>query len=58
MAFTPRPPRGRFLPKKEAEHRINNYIRVQEVRLVGDNVEIGVYPTAVAIKMAQDQEMD
>ena len=29
--------------KKEAEHRINNFIRVSEVRLVGDNVEPGVY---------------
>ncbi len=55
MAFQPR---GRFIPKKEAEHRINNFIRVPEVRLVGDNVEIGVYPLAVAQKMAQDQGMD
>jgi translation initiation factor IF-3 len=58
MAFTPRPPRGRFLPKKEAEHRINNFIRSQEVRLVGENVEIGVYPLQVALRMAQDQELD
>jgi translation initiation factor IF-3 len=58
MAFTPRPPRGRFLPKKEAEHRINHFIRVPEVRLVGDNVEIGIYATAAALKMAQEQEMD
>jgi translation initiation factor IF-3 len=58
MAFTPRPPRGRFLPKKEAEHRINNFIRAQEVRLVGDNVEIGVYSTQEALRIAQDQEMD
>jgi translation initiation factor IF-3 len=58
MAFTPRPPRGRFIPKKEAEHRINHFIRVPEVRLVGDNVEVGVYPLAVAQKMAQDQQLD
>lgn len=58
MAFTPRPPRGRFLPKKEAEHRINNYIRVPEVRLVGENVEIGIYSTQDAIKMAQAQQLD
>lgn len=58
MAFTPRPPRGRFIPKKEAEHRINNFIRVPEVRLVGDNVEVGVYPLAVAQKMAQEQQLD
>ena len=50
--------RGRFVPRKEAEHRINHFIRVPQVRLVGDNVEVGVYPTAEAIKMAQDQQLD
>jgi translation initiation factor IF-3 len=44
--------------QKEAQHRINNYIRVPNVRLVGDNVEIGVYDTRVALKMAQDQDLD
>jgi translation initiation factor IF-3 len=58
MAFTPRPPRGRFIPKKEAEHRINHFIRVPEVRLVGDNVEVGVYPLATAQKIAQEQGLD
>ncbi|MGL6267024.1 MAG: translation initiation factor IF-3, partial [Chitinophagaceae bacterium] len=33
-------------------------IRVPQVRLVGDNVEIGVYPTSEAIKIAQQQELD
>lgn len=33
-------------------------IRVPEVRLVGDNVEVGVYPTAQAMKMAQEQDLD
>jgi len=28
------------------------------VRLVGDNIEQGVYPTAVAIKMAEEMELD
>jgi len=50
--------RGRFAPRKEAEHRINHFIRVPQVRLVGDNVEVGVYPTSEAIKMAQDQQLD
>lgn len=50
--------RGRFIPKKEAEHRINNYIRVPQVRLVGDNVEVGVYSTQEALRMAQDQQLD
>lgn len=50
--------RGRFVPRKEAEHRINHYIRVPEVRLVGENVEVGVYPTQEALKMAQQQQLD
>lgn len=33
-------------------------IRVPQVRLVGDNVEVGVYPTQEAMKMAQDQQLD
>ena len=49
--------RGRF-PQKEAEHRINHHIRVPQVRLVGDNVEVGVYPTQEALKIAQAQELD
>jgi translation initiation factor IF-3 len=50
--------RGRFAPRKEPEHRINQYIRVPQVRLVGDNVEVGVYPTQEALKMAQAQQLD
>src|SRR6476659_9208405 len=50
--------RGRFVPRKEAEHRINHHIRVPQVRLVGDNVTVGVYPTQEAMKMAQDQQLD
>ncbi len=50
--------RGRFAPRREAEHRINHFIRVPQVRLVGDNVEIGVYSTQDALKIAQQQELD
>ena len=50
--------RNRFVPRKEAEHRINHFIRVPQVRLVGDNVEVGVYPISEALKMAQDQQLD
>src|SRR5215471_7213384 len=50
--------RNRFAPRKEPEHRINHYIRVPQVRLVGDNVKVGVYPTSEALKMAQDQALD
>ena len=50
--------RGRFVPRKEAEHRINHHIRVPQVRLVGDNVTVGVYPTQEAQKIAQGLELD
>jgi len=33
-------------------------IRVPQVRLVGDNVEVGVYSIQEALRMAQDQQMD
>ncbi len=62
MAFPPRPPRGNFNPRfrkeQQQEHRTNNMIRVPHVRLVGDNVEVGVYPTTEALNMAQDQQLD
>ncbi|HEY4968132.1 MAG TPA: translation initiation factor IF-3 [Puia sp.] len=62
MAFPPRPPRGNFNPRfrkeQQQEHRTNNMIRVPNVRLVGENVTVGVYPTAEAQKMAQDQALD
>src|SRR6266496_3558550 len=50
--------RGRFAPRKEAEHRINQFIRAPQVRLVGDNVEVGVYSIQDALKMAQEQQLD
>ncbi|HSC52445.1 MAG TPA: translation initiation factor IF-3 [Phnomibacter sp.] len=60
MAFPPRD-RGRFNPRfrqPEPEHRINDRIRAQQVRLVGDNVTPGVYPLAEALKLAQGLELD
>lgn len=43
---------------KEDLHLINEKIRAKEVRLVGDNVEIGVYPIAQAIQIADDLGLD
>ncbi|QKX07498.1 translation initiation factor IF-3 [Aquimarina sp. TRL1] len=37
---------------------MNHKIRVDEVRLVGDNVEVGVYPTKKALALAEEQELD
>ena len=52
-----RPFRGRVV--KEDPHRINNRITgVNEVRLVGENVEQGIYPFTEAMKMAEDQGLD
>ena len=50
--------RGRFVPRKEAEHRINHFIRAPQVRLVGDNVEVGIYSLQDALRIAQDQQLD
>jgi translation initiation factor IF-3 len=50
--------RNRFAPRKEAEHRINHFIRVPQVRLVGDNVEVGIYSIQDALRIAQDQQLD
>ncbi len=52
---------GRFNPRyrqPEPEHRINERIKVPQVRLVGDNVTVGVYPVEEARKIAQQQELD
>ena len=45
-------------PAQEDAHQINDKIRAKEVRLVGDNVEPGVYHTSEALKMAEEQELD
>ncbi len=62
MAFPPRAPRGAFNPRfkkeQQQEHRTNHMIRVPQVRLVGENVEVGVYDTQAAQKMAQEQGLD
>ncbi|MBB1139042.1 translation initiation factor IF-3 [Myroides sp. DF42-4-2] len=52
--------RGGFRPREEKKdlHRVNNAIRVPEVRLVGDNVETGVYKLADALRLAEEQELD
>jgi translation initiation factor IF-3 len=43
---------------KEEPYRINERILAPRVRVVGENIKVDVYPTAVAIKMAQDQGLD
>lgn len=45
-------------PVQEDLHQINEKIKAKEVRLVGDNVEPGVYPIEKARQIAQEQELD
>lgn len=55
----PRPPmQGPRMPRKEEPYAINDRIRAREVRVVGDNVENGIYPIQQALKMADDLELD
>src|SRR5207342_2805341 len=62
MALPYRGGGGRFNPRfnrqPEPEHRINERIRVPQVRLVGDNVTVGIYPTEEARRIARDLELD
>lgn len=48
--FRPRVPQN--------EHRLNNEITAPEVRVIGEDVEPGVYTLAEAQKMALDKEVD
>lgn len=44
---------------KELPNRINDQIKsLKEVRLVGDNVEQGIYPFAEAMRLADELELD
>jgi translation initiation factor IF-3 len=67
----PRPPMGNRGPRQQqqAEHRINEFIRVTEVRLVGDNleeisavagqpIETGIYQTSKVQKWAEELLLD
>ncbi|WP_443945982.1 translation initiation factor IF-3 [Pedobacter sp. AW1-32] len=52
--------RGPRMPfkKKEAEHKINEFIISPEVRIVGENVESDVYPLTKALELAAEQGLD
>ncbi|MEK9517446.1 MAG: translation initiation factor IF-3, partial [Flavobacteriaceae bacterium] len=43
---------------KENPHKINEKITANEIRLVGDNVEVGVYRLPKAIALAEELELD
>lgn len=46
------------MKKEENSLRINEQIRVPKVRLVGDNVEVGIYDTRKAMQIADELELD
>lgn len=48
------PPRGRV----EEPYKVNGKITARQIRLVGDNVTVGIYSVAEGIKIAQDQGLD
>ena len=41
-----------------AKYHLNHNIRAREVRLVGDNITLGVYSLTEALKIADDLELD
>ena len=53
----PRKPRGGRVFKEDL-HRINEKIRVPEVRVVGEEIQQGIYPVSKAIQMAEQLELD
>lgn len=69
-AGAPRPPRPAGVatpgqkPRRGADRNskdpyvINEHIRAREVRLVGDNVEQGIYPLDKALRLAEKLELD
>lgn len=52
--------RGPYIRPRQVqrEHKLNNEITAPEVRVVGENIEPGVYPIAKALQMATELEVD
>ena len=49
---------NKFNNKKEDLHKINEHIHAREVRLVGENIEVGVYPLRKALEIADGLGLD
>lgn len=49
---------GRGGDRRNDPYATNEHIRAREVRLVGDNVEQGIYPIAQALRIAEKLELD
>ena len=53
-----RPMYNRGRRSLEPEHKIDNRIQASQVRLVGENITVGVYSLSEALKIADQQELD
>ncbi len=54
-----RPRKRNYQPRRKGpEHRINELITAAEVRVVGEDIEQGVYPREKALELARDQGLD
>ncbi len=53
-----RGPFRRKPPQREEPYRINELIKVPMVRLVGENVEAGIYPLREALQKAEEAGLD
>ena len=48
----------KFRGRVRDPHKINEHIDADPIRVVGDNVEQGIYDLADALKIAKEQELD
>ncbi|MFY0642965.1 MAG: translation initiation factor IF-3 [Bacteroidia bacterium] len=57
MAFLKKKKR-KFRGRVRDPHKINQYIKADPIRLVGENVEQGIFDLSKALAMAKEQELD
>ncbi|MDH5380962.1 MAG: translation initiation factor IF-3 [Cyclobacteriaceae bacterium] len=50
--------RSNYRGREEEPYKVNERIRAREVRVVGENIKMGVYPIQEAIKVASDIGLD
>lgn len=50
--------KNKKVPKLEDEYRINEEIKAPEIRLVGNNVQQGIYPIKEALRIADELGLD
>ncbi len=50
--------RRRYRGRVEEPYRVNEKIKAPNVRVVGDNVKVDIYPIDRALQMAKDQNLD